>query len=112
MRVLDVFFIDEMIGISRIHNDDNPVLNPFLANGKHDFVKVLLVRPFFRFIADKSRNAVNGFQLCRLIDGRSLDTTEHNASAAEHVYYIRTSSFKIFASTVYVYLLLYLRYNR
>ena len=71
---LNVFLVDEVIGIARIHNDDNPVLNPFLTDGEHYLVELIFACPLFRFIADESRNALNGFQFCCLVPGRSLDT--------------------------------------
>ena len=64
---LNVFLVDEVIGIARIHNDDNPVLNPFLTDGEHYLVELIFACPLFRFIADESRNALNGFQFCCLI---------------------------------------------
>ena len=71
-----------MIGIGRIHNDDNPVLNSFLADGEHDFIVVLFVCPFLRLVADKGRDAMDGLQLCRLVARRCLDAAEHDAPAA------------------------------
>ena len=61
VSILNVFLVDEMIGVTRVHYDDNPVLNPFLTDGEHYLVELFFIRPFFRFIADKSRNTLNGF---------------------------------------------------
>lgn len=32
---LNVFLVDEVIGIAWVHYNDNPVLNTLLANGEH-----------------------------------------------------------------------------
>ena len=61
MSILDVFFIDEVIGITGIHNDYNPVLDSLLTDGEHNFVELFLTGPLFRFITDKGCNALNGF---------------------------------------------------
>ena len=58
---LNVFLVDEVIGIARVHNDDNPVLNTLLTDREHYLVELFFIRPFFRFIADESRNALNRF---------------------------------------------------
>ena len=59
VRVLNVLLVDEVVAVRGIHNDDDAVLNTLLADGEHDFVKVLLVSPLLRFIAYESRNAVD-----------------------------------------------------
>ena len=53
VSVLNVFFVDEVIGVARIHYNDDPVLNALLTNGKHNLVELFFIRPFFRFITDK-----------------------------------------------------------
>lgn len=71
---LNVFLVNEVIGIAWVHYDNNPVLNTLLADGEHYLVELIFACPLFRFIADESRNALNGFQFCSLVPGRSLDT--------------------------------------
>ena len=66
---LNVFLVDEVIGIAWVHYNDNPVLNTLLANGEHYLVELIFACPLFRFIADESRNALNGFQFCCLVPG-------------------------------------------
>ncbi len=92
---LNVFLVDEVIGIARIHNDDNPVLNTLLANGEHYLVELIFAYPLFRFIADKSRNALNGFQFCCVVSGRSLDTPEHDTALSHLIDYVRLCGLKI-----------------
>ena len=105
MSVFDVFLVDEVIGIARIHNDDNPVLNPFLTDGEHYLVELIFACPLFRFIADESRNALNGFQFCCLVPGRSLDTPEHDTALSHLIDYIRLCGLEIFRGSVQIYLL-------
>ena len=102
---LNVFLVDEVIGIARIHNDDNPVLNPFLTDGEHYLVELIFACPLFRFIADESRNALNGFQFCCLVPGRSLDTPEHDTALSHLIDYVRLCGLEIFRGTVQIYLL-------
>ena len=67
VRVLNVLLVDEVVAVRGVHYDDDAVLNTLLADGEHDFIKVLLVSPFLRFITDKGRNSVDGFQASCLI---------------------------------------------
>ena len=39
---LNVFLVDEVIGIAWVHYNDNPVLNTLLANGEHYLVELNL----------------------------------------------------------------------
>ena len=105
MSIFDVFFIDEVIGIAGVHNYYNPVLNSFLTDRKHNLVELFLTGPLFRFIADESRNALNGFQFCCLVPGRSLDTPEHDTALSHLIDYIRLCGLEIFRGTVQIYLL-------
>ena len=50
---LNVFLVDEVIGIAWVHYNDNSVLNTLLANGEHYLVELIFACPLFRFIADK-----------------------------------------------------------
>ena len=61
MGFLNILFVDEMIGIARIHYDDNPVLNPFLTDREHYLVEFFFICPLFRFIADESSDTLDGF---------------------------------------------------
>lgn len=101
---LNVFLVDEVIGIAWVHYNDNPVLNTLLANGEHYLVELIFACPLFRFIADESRNALNGFQFCSLVPGRSLDTPEHDTALSHFVDYICLGSLEILRCSVKVYL--------
>ena len=102
---LNVFLVDEVIGIAWVHYDNNPVLNPFLTDGEHYLVELIFACPLFRFIADESRNALNGFQFCSLVPGRSLDTPEHDTALSHLIDYIRLGSLEILSCSVKFYLL-------
>ena len=67
VSVLNVFLIDKVIGIARVHYDNNPVLNTLLTDGEHYFIELFLIRPLLRFITDESGNTLDGFQFRRLI---------------------------------------------
>lgn len=53
MGVLDIFLVNEMIGIARIHDDDNPVLDSLLTDREHYLVELFLTGPFLRFVTNK-----------------------------------------------------------
>ena len=103
--ILDVLFVNEVIGITRIHYDDNPVLNPFLTDGEHYFIELFFICPLFRFIADESSDTLNWFQFRSLIAWRSLDTPKHDTALSHFVDYIRLSGLEVFSSSVKLYLL-------
>ena len=104
MGILDVFLVDEVIGVTGIHDDDNPVLDSLLTNGEHNLVKLFLTGPFLGLITDKCRDTLNGFQLGRLIPGRSLYTPEHDTAAGHPVYDIRLGGLEILRGSVQFYL--------
>jgi len=58
---LNILLVDEVIGIARIHYNDNPVLNPFLTDREHYLVEFFFICPLFRFIADESSDTLDGF---------------------------------------------------
>ena len=53
----------------------------------------------------KSRNALNGFQFCCLVSGRSLDTPKHDTALSHLIDYVRLCGLEIFRGTVQIYLL-------
>lgn len=59
MSILDVFLVDEVIGVTWIHDDDNPVLNSLLTDGEHNLVKLFLTGPFLCFITNKGGDTLN-----------------------------------------------------
>ena len=40
---LNILLVDEVIGIARIHYNDNPVLNPFLTDREHYLVEFFFI---------------------------------------------------------------------
>ena len=112
MCVLNVLLIDEMIGITRIHNDNYPILYSLLTDGEHDFIKLFLAGPLLGLITDKGCNTLNGFQLGCLVSGRSLNTSKHDSTAGHTVHNIRLGSIEIFCSSVQFNLFHHFRNNR
>ena len=69
MCLLNILAINEVVGISRVHNNDNPILDSLLTNRKHEFVKVCFARPFFGLITHESCDSLYGFEFGRLVAG-------------------------------------------
>ena len=61
VSILYVFLVDEVIGVTGIHDNDNPVLNSLLTDGEHNLVKLFLTGPFLCFITDKGGDTLNRF---------------------------------------------------
>ena len=112
VSILYVFLIDEVIRVTRVHYDYDPILNALLTNGEHNFVELFFIRPLFRFIANKSSNTLNGFQFRRLIPRRCFDTPKHDTTLSHFVDYIHLGGLEIFCSSVKVYLLHHFRDDR
>ena len=78
-----------MVIVRRVHNDNDSVLYSFLTDREHDCFKLPLWYPLLCLVYYKGRNAVNRFQLCRLVSRTCLDASKHDCTTAAEVLYIR-----------------------
>ena len=101
-----------MVIVRRVHNDDNSVLYAFLTDREHYRLKLFLRYPLLCLVYYKGCNAVNRFQLCRLVSRACLDTPKHHCTTAAEVLYICFSVCVPFRVSIKLHLLHKLGDNR